>query len=102
MVSEVPLVAGGSCILATGCRLGDRDFSTGLYSGKHLDDLVHLCVDCLLGVHDLIDFASNCRWQSGSLLWLGHGNHRLQQISKLMGMACHDNSIVNVHVSEHV
>ena len=102
MVSEVPLIAGGSCILATGCRLGDRDFSTGLYSGKHLDDLVHLCVDWLLGVHDLIDFASNCRWPSGSLLWLGHGNHRLQRISKLMGMACHDNSIVNVHASEYV
>ena len=102
MVSEVPLIAGGSCILATGCRLGDRDFSTGLYSGKHLDDLVHLCVDWLLGVHDLIDFGNNCRWQSHGLLWLGHGNHRLQQIAKLMDMACHDNVIVTDNDSEHM
>ena len=45
---------------------------------KHLEDMVHLYVDWLLGVHDLIDFGSDCRWQPGCLLWLGHGKHLLQ------------------------
>ena len=71
-------------------------------SQKHIEDLVHLCVDWLLGVHDLIDFGNNCRWQSHGLLWLGHGNHRLQQIAKLMDMACHANVIVTDNASEHM
>ena len=29
---------------------------------KHLADFIHLCIDWLLGIHDLIDLGYNCRW----------------------------------------
>ena len=50
---------------------------------KHLADFIHLCVDWLLGIHDLIDLGYNCRWQNSCLQWLGHGNHRFQQSAQM-------------------